>query len=51
MAPIPDKALYFSDIDLVVVGLWDVLPLKTLERILLENKIVDPPMLKVIHPY
>lgn len=37
-----------SDIDLVVVGRWEVLPLKTLEKALLDQKIADPAMLKVL---
>lgn len=37
-----------SDIDLVVVGRWEVLPLKTLEKALLDQKIADPSMLKVL---
>ena len=39
---------FFSDIDLVVVGRWEALPLRTLERALLERKIADPATLKVI---
>ena len=38
----------FSDIDLVVVGLWESLPLRTLERRLLERNIADPATIKVI---
>ena len=38
---------FCSDIDLVVCGLWDALPLRTLERALLEQKIADPATLKV----
>ena len=38
---------YFSDIDLVVVGLWDQLPLRTLERALLDHKIVVQEDIKV----
>ena len=37
----------FSDIDLVVVGLWESLPLRTLERRLLERNIADPATIKV----
>jgi len=37
-----------SDIDLVVVGRWEALPLRTLERALLERKIADPATLKVL---
>ena len=36
-----------SDIDLVVVGLWESLPLRTLERRLLERNIADPATIKV----
>ena len=38
----------FSDIDLVVVGRWEALPLRTLERALLDQKIADPATLKVL---
>jgi len=37
-----------SDIDLVLVGRWETLPLRTLERALLDNKIADPATLKVL---
>ena len=37
-----------SDIDLVVLGKWDVLPLRTLEKALLEKGIPDPKSLKVL---
>jgi len=37
-----------SDIDLVVVGRWETLPLRTLERALLDRKIADPVTLKVL---
>lgn len=37
-----------SDIDLVVVGRWQALPLRTLEKALLENKIAEPATLKVL---
>ncbi|XP_046386425.1 terminal nucleotidyltransferase 4A-like isoform X2 [Ischnura elegans] len=37
-----------SDIDLVVIGKWDSLPLHTLERALLENDIADASTLKVL---
>eukprot|EP00092_Neocalanus_flemingeri_P101775 GFUD01130119.1.p1 GENE.GFUD01130119.1~~GFUD01130119.1.p1 ORF type:complete len:436 (+),score=57.99 GFUD01130119.1:50-1357(+) len=37
-----------SDIDLVVVGRWEALPLRTLERALLDRKIADPITLKVL---
>lgn len=40
--------LYNSDIDLVVLGKWDVLPLRTLEKALLEKGIADPSTLKVL---
>ena len=39
---------FFSDIDLVVLGKWDVLPLRTLEKALLEKGIADPNTLKVL---
>ena len=39
---------HFSDIDLVVVGLWESLPLRTLEHRLLERNIADPATIKVI---
>ena len=39
---------FISDIDLVVVGKWDVLPLRTLEKALLERGIADPKSLKVL---
>ena len=38
-----------SDIDLVVVGLWESLPLRTLERRLLERNIADPATIKVLY--
>ncbi|KAF2361044.1 PAP/25A-associated [Trinorchestia longiramus] len=37
-----------SDIDLVVVGKWDHLPLRTLERALLDRNIAQPQNLKVL---
>lgn len=37
-----------SDIDLVVLGKWDVLPLRTLEKVLLEKGIADRNTLKVL---
>ncbi|XP_045580978.1 terminal nucleotidyltransferase 4B isoform X1 [Procambarus clarkii] len=37
-----------SDIDLVVIGKWDALPLRTLEKALLDNKIAEPSSLKVL---
>jgi len=37
-----------SDIDLVVVGRWDSLPLRTLEKFLLDAKIADAATLKVL---
>jgi len=39
---------FSSDIDLVVLGKWDVLPLRTLEKALLEKGIADPNTLKVL---
>ena len=44
----PHPFTHFSDIDLVVVGLWESLPLRTLERRLLERNIADPATIKVI---
>ena len=40
--------LFRSDIDLVVLGKWDGLPLRTLEKALLERGIPDPKSLKVL---
>ncbi|KAA0185869.1 hypothetical protein HAZT_HAZT002320, partial [Hyalella azteca] len=37
-----------SDIDLVVLGKWDHLPLRTLEKALLDRKIAHPEYLKVL---
>ncbi|XP_066955450.1 terminal nucleotidyltransferase 4B-like isoform X3 [Macrobrachium rosenbergii] len=37
-----------SDIDLVVIGKWDALPLRTLEKALLDNRIAEPSSLKVL---
>jgi non-canonical poly(A) RNA polymerase PAPD5/7 len=37
-----------SDIDLVVVGRWETLPLRTLEKALLDAKIADTSTLKVL---
>ena len=37
-----------SDIDLVVVGLWEVLPLRKLEKALLEHKVADQDGIKVL---
>lgn len=37
-----------SDIDLVVIGKWENLPLRTLEQSLLEHNIADPLSLKVL---
>ncbi|XP_076032218.1 uncharacterized protein LOC143020007 isoform X2 [Oratosquilla oratoria] len=37
-----------SDIDLVVIGKWDSLPLRTLEKALLDNKIAQTSSLKVL---
>jgi len=39
---------FCSDIDLVVLGKWDALPLRTLEKALLEKGIADPNTLKVL---
>lgn len=37
-----------SDIDLVVIGKWEALPLRTLEKALLDNGIAQPSSLKVL---
>ncbi|XP_050687795.1 terminal nucleotidyltransferase 4B-like [Eriocheir sinensis] len=37
-----------SDIDLVVIGKWEALPLRTLEKALLDHKIAEPSSLKVL---
>lgn len=42
------KKNFISDIDLVVLGKWDVLPLRTLEKVLLEKGIADRNTLKVL---
>ena len=42
------KKHFISDIDLVVLGKWDVLPLRTLEKVLLEKGIADRNTLKVL---
>ena len=42
--------IFSSDIDLVVVGLWETLPLRTLEKALLEHKIADQEAIKVSIP-
>jgi non-canonical poly(A) RNA polymerase PAPD5/7 len=39
---------YFSDIDLVVFGKWEQLPLHTLEKALLEKGITDKDNIKVL---
>ena len=41
------QIINFSDIDLVVVGLWESLPLRTLEKALLDQKIADTDTIKV----
>jgi len=38
----------FSDIDLVVFGKWERLPLWTLEQALQANKIAEPGSIKVL---
>nr|CAD7399698.1 unnamed protein product [Timema cristinae] len=38
----------FSDIDLVVIGKWKTLPLRSLEQALLEHGIAEPTSLKVL---
>ncbi|XP_021918333.1 non-canonical poly(A) RNA polymerase protein Trf4-1-like isoform X4 [Zootermopsis nevadensis] len=40
--------LWLFDIDLVVIGKWETLPLRTLEQSLLEHGIADPSTLKVL---
>ena len=47
---ITETGINFSDIDLVVVGLWESLPLRTLEKALLEQKIADTDTIKVRTP-
>ncbi|XP_033222113.1 non-canonical poly(A) RNA polymerase protein Trf4-1-like [Belonocnema kinseyi] len=37
-----------SDIDLVVIGIWSNLPLRTLERALLDQNIAEPSSIKVL---
>lgn len=37
-----------SDIDLVVIGEWDMLPLHTLEDALLDHSVCDPGQVKVL---
>ncbi|KAL0129801.1 hypothetical protein PUN28_001806 [Cardiocondyla obscurior] len=37
-----------SDIDLVVIGMWSNLPLRTLERALLDQNIAEPSSIKVL---
>uniref|UniRef100_A0A0K2UNL3 polynucleotide adenylyltransferase n=1 Tax=Lepeophtheirus salmonis TaxID=72036 RepID=A0A0K2UNL3_LEPSM len=37
-----------SDIDLVICGKWESLPLRTIERVLLEKKIASPDSLRVL---
>lgn len=37
-----------SDIDLVVIGMWKNLPLRTLERALLDQNIAEPSSIKVL---
>ena len=39
---------YFSDIDLVIFGAWSELPLRTIERELLDRNIASPENLKVL---
>ena len=39
---------YFSDIDLVIFGAWSELPLRTIERELLDRNIANPENLKVL---
>lgn len=39
---------FFSDIDLVVIGNWSNLPLRTLERALLDQNIAEPSSIKVL---
>ena len=42
------KYIYFSDIDLVVFGKWEKLPLFTLEKALVQNEIADAATVKVL---
>ena len=44
------KLLYvvLSDIDIVVFGAWESLPLRTLEKLLIDNKVADPESVKVL---
>ena len=39
---------FFSDIDLVIFGAWSELPLRTIERELLDRNIANPENLKVL---
>lgn len=39
---------HFSDIDLVVHGKWESLPLRTLENELIEQEIADPNSIRVL---
>lgn len=40
--------LPFSDIDVVVIGNWEALPLWTLEKAIREHDIADPASIKVL---
>ena len=42
------SGFHFSDIDLVVFDKWDALPLRTLEKALLDKGIADPETVKVL---
>lgn len=42
------KKIIFSDIDLVVLGQWETLPLHTLKKALLDQNIAEPSSLKVL---
>ena len=43
-----DVVLFCSDIDLVVFGKWEKLPLWTLEQELLTKQIAEPSSIKVL---
>ena len=40
--------LYFSDIDLAVIGEWETMPLRTIEKCLIDNGIANPSTIKVL---
>lgn len=43
-----DVFLYFSDIDLAVIGEWESMPLRTIEKCLIDNGIANPSTIKVL---